>query len=59
MYTYLTVTFVTVFPHEVDTVTVFVPEGALIGQRTVGDGSIVIVVKSGEGAPLVVGNGIT
>ena len=52
-------TFVAVFPHEVDSMTVLVPEGPLIGQGTVGNGGVVIVVEGGEGARMVVGQGIT
>lgn len=56
---YLTVTFVAIFPHEVDTVTVFIPKGAFVGQGTVGHSDIVIIVVSGEGPTLVVGHGVT
>ncbi len=57
--TYLTVTVVTVFPHEVDTMTVFVPKGTFVGQGAVGDSNIIIVVKGGEGPALVVSHGVT
>lgn len=56
---YLTVTFVAIFPHEVDTVTVFIPKGAFVGQGAVGHSDIVIIVVSGEGPTLVVGHGVT
>lgn len=55
---YLTVTFVAIFPHEVDTVTVFIPKGAFVGQGAVGHSDIVIIVVSGEGPTLVVGHGV-
>lgn len=56
--TYLTVTAVTIFPHEVDTVTVFIPEGAFVGQGAVCDSNIIIVVIGGEGSTLVVSHGV-
>lgn len=59
MCSYLTVTFVAIFPHEVDTVTVFIPKGAFVGQGAVGHGDVVIIVVRGEGPALVVGHGIT
>lgn len=52
-------TCVSIFPHEVDTVTVFIPEGAFVGQGAVGDSDIVIVVVGGEGSTLVVSHGVT
>lgn len=52
-------TFFTIFSHEVDTVTVFIPEGAFIGQGAVGDGNVVVVVVGGEGSTLVVRHGVT
>lgn len=51
-------TFVSVFSHQVDTMAVFVPEGSLVGQSTVGDGDVIVVVESGEGAALVVRHGV-
>lgn len=57
--TYLTVTVVTIFPHEVDTMTVFIPEGAFVGQGTVCDGDIIVIVIGGEGSTLVVSHGVT
>ncbi len=57
--TYLTVTVVTIFPHEVDTMTVFIPEGAFVGQGAVGDSDVIVIVIRGEGSTLVVSHGIT
>lgn len=57
--TYLTVTVVTIFPHEVDTMTVLIPKGPFVGQGAVGDSNIVIVVEGGEGATLMVRHGVT
>lgn len=57
--TYLTVTAVAIFPHEVNAMTIFIPKGAFVGQGAVGDGDIVVIVKSGEGSTLVVGHGVT
>lgn len=59
VHTYLTVTIITVFSHEVDTMTVFIPKGTLIGQSAVGDGDVIIVVVGGEGSALVVSHGVT
>ena len=56
--TYLTMTFVSVFPHQVHAVTVLVPEGSLIGQGAVGDGGVVVVVEGGEGPSVVVAEGV-
>lgn len=56
---YLTVTAVTIFPHEVYTMAVFIPEGAFVGQGAVGHSNIVIVVIRREGPALVVGHGVT
>lgn len=56
--TYLTVTFVTIFSHEVDTVTVFIPESAFVGQGTVGDSNVVVIVIGREGSALVVCHGV-
>lgn len=39
--------------------TVFIPEGSLVGQGAVGDSDIVIVVVGGEGSTLVVSHGVT
>lgn len=52
-------TVVSISSHEVDTVTVFVPEGSLVGQGTVGDGNVIVMVISGEGTTMVVGHGVT
>lgn len=57
--TYLTVTVVPVLPHQVDTVTVFIPESAFVGQGAVGDCDIIIIVVGGEGSALVVRHGVT
>lgn len=55
---YLTVAFFTVLPHEVDSMAVFIPEGALVGEGTVGDSDVVVVVVGGEGSALVVDHGV-
>lgn len=55
---HLTVAFFTVLPHEVDSVAVFIPEGALVGEGAVRDGDVVVVVVGGEGSTLVVGHGV-
>lgn len=52
-------TFFTIFSHEVDTVTVFIPEGPFVGQGAVGDGDVVVVVVGREGSTLVVRHGVT
>lgn len=57
--TYLTVTGVTVFSHEVDTMTVLIPEGAFVGQGAVSDGNIIVIVIGGERSTLVVSHGVT
>lgn len=59
MYDYLAVTFVTIFAHEVDAVTVFIPEGAFVGQGAVGDGDVVVIVVGREGSTLMVRHGVT
>lgn len=51
-------TFFTVFSHEVDAVAVFIPESTFVGQGTVGDGDVVVVVVGGEGSTIVVGHGV-
>lgn len=56
---YLTVTLFTVLPHEVHSMTVLIPEGALVGEGAVGDGDVIVVVVGGEGSTLVVGHGVT
>lgn len=48
-----------VLAHEVHSVTVFIPEGALVGEGAVCDGDVVVVVVGGEGPTLVVGHGVT
>lgn len=55
---YLTVAFFTVLPHEVDSMAVFIPEGALVGEGAVCDGDVVVVVVGGEGSTLVVDHGV-
>ena len=50
---------VPVSPHQVDTVAVLVPESPLIGQGTVGDGRVCVLVEGGEGPAIVVGHGVT
>lgn len=50
---------VPVSPHQVDTVAVLVPESPLVGQGTVGDGRVCVLVEGGEGSAIVVGHGVT
>lgn len=50
---------VPIFPHQVDTVTVFIPKSSFIRQGAVGDSDVIIIVIGGEGAPLVVYQGVT
>lgn len=57
--TYLTVTVVSIFAHEIDTVAVFIPEGASVGQGTVCDSDVVVVVIGGERSALVIGQRVT
>lgn len=57
--TYLTVTGVTIFSHEVDTMTVLVPEGAFVGQGAVSDSDVIVIVVGGERSTLVVSHGVT
>lgn len=52
-------TAVPVFPHQVDTMAVFIPEGTFVGQGAVGHGDIIIIIVGGEGPALVVGHGVT
>lgn len=47
-------TVVSISAHEVDTVAVFIPEGSLIGQGTVGNGNIIVMVIGGERTTMVV-----
>lgn len=47
-------TVISVSSHEVDTVAVFIPEGTLIGQGTVGDSDVIVMVVSGEWTTVVV-----
>ena len=57
--THLTVAVVPVSPHQVDTVAVLVPESPLVGQGTVGDGRVCVLVEGREGSAIVVGHGVT
>lgn len=50
---------VTISAHQVDSVTVLVPESSFVGQSTVGDGRVVVLVEGGEGPSIVVGHGVT
>lgn len=52
-------TVISVSSHQVDPVAVFIPEGALVGQSTVGDCNVVVMVKCGEWTPMVVGHRVT
>lgn len=52
-------TIVTISPHKVDTMAVLVPEGTLIGQGTVGDSDVIVIVICGEGTALVISHRVT
>lgn len=52
-------TVISISSHEVDAVAVLIPEGSLIGQGTVGDGDVVVMVISGEWTTMVVCHGVT
>lgn len=52
-------TVISISSHQVDSVAVFIPEGSLIGQSTVGDSDVVVMVISGEWAAMVVGHRVT
>lgn len=49
-------TVVSISSHEVNTVAVFIPEGSLIGQSTVGDSDVIVMVVGGEWTAVVVGH---
>lgn len=53
---YLAMTVISISTHEIHTVAVFIPEGSLIGQGTVGDSNVVVMVVSGERTAMVVGH---
>lgn len=55
----LTVTVISISSHEVDTVAVFIPEGSFIGQGTVGDSNVIVMVVSGEWTTVVVGHRVS
>ncbi len=57
--TYFAVIVVSVFPHQVHTMAVFIPERSLVGQSAVGDGDVIVMVIGGEGPVLVIRQGIT
>lgn len=57
--TYLTVTRVTIFSHEVDTMTVLIPEGAFVGQGAISDSNVIVIVVGGERSTIVVSHGVT
>lgn len=56
---YLAVTVISISSHEVDTVAVFIPECPLIGQGTVGDSDVIVMVIGGEWTTMVVGHRVT
>lgn len=49
-------TVISISSHEVDAVAVFIPESSLIGQGTVGDSNVVVMVIGGEWTAVVVGH---
>lgn len=57
--THLTVAVVIVSAHQIDSVTILVPESALVGQSTVSDGRVVVLVEGGEGPSIVIDHGVT
>ena len=57
-WTYLAVTVVAIFPHQVDAVAVLIPKGTFVRQGAVGDGDVIVVVVGGERPTLVVGHGV-
>lgn len=56
---YLAVAVVSISSHEVDTVAVLVPECSLVGQGTVGDSDVIVVVIRGKWTTVVVCHGVT
>ena len=53
---YLAVAVISISAHDVHTVAVLIPEGTLVGQGTVGDSDIIVIVISGEGPAMMVGH---
>lgn len=51
-------TVVSIFPHQIHSMAVFIPERSLVGEGTVGDGNVMVLVISGEGSVLVIRQGI-
>lgn len=45
---------ISISAHQVDSVTVLVPEGSLVGQSTVGDSDVVVMVVGGERSAVMV-----
>lgn len=52
-------TVISISSHQVDSVAVFIPKRSLVGQSTVGDSDVVVVVISGEWTPVVVSHRVT
>lgn len=57
--THLTVVVVPISAHQVDTMTVLIPESSFVGQSAVGDGRVCVLVIGGEGSAIVVVHGVT
>lgn len=55
----LTVVIVPVSAHQVDTMTVLIPESSFVGQSTVGDGWVCVLVIGREGSAIVIVHGVT
>lgn len=55
----LTVPGLSVLAVEVGAVAVLIPPGPFVGHGTVGDGDVVVPVLGGEGASLVIGEGVS
>lgn len=51
-------TVVSIFPHQIHSMAVFIPERSLVGEGTVGDGNVIVIVISGKGSVLVIRQGI-
>ena len=45
--------------HQVDTMTVLIPESSFVRQSTVGDGRVCVLVIGGEGSAIVIVHGVT
>lgn len=55
---YFAVTVVSIFPHQIHSMAVFIPKRSLVGEGAVGDGNVIVIVIRGEGSVLVIRQGI-